>query len=199
MRELFEEYSRQIGVDLCVQNFAAELAGLPANYDVILVAREGGSPAGCVGVRAFRGETKTAELKRLYVRRAYRGRGLGRQLTEAAMRAAAARAMRWLRLDTLATMTAAIAMYRAMGFEEVGTGWCGGVSPGQLFFRDQDLAKACRGALYLQTPPQAFTRIYTNRPGNSGVTSCGLPDFLLCAAAVARASPPTLPHRQTRQ
>jgi ribosomal protein S18 acetylase RimI-like enzyme len=134
VRELFEEYSRQIGVDLCVQNFAAELAGLPANYDVILVAREGGSTAGCVGVRAFRGESQTAELKRLYVRQAYRGMGLGRQLTEAAMREAAGRGYEWMRLDTLATMTAAIAMYRGMGFEEVGT--VGAAEfPGQLFFR----------------------------------------------------------------
>jgi putative acetyltransferase len=134
VRELFEEYSRQIGVDLCVQNFATELAGLPGNYEVILVARDGGANAGCVGVRAFRRESQTAELKRLYVRQAYRGMGLGRQLTEAAMREAAERGYEWLRLDTLATMTAAIAMYRAMGFEEVGP--VGAAEfPGQLFFR----------------------------------------------------------------
>jgi ribosomal protein S18 acetylase RimI-like enzyme len=135
VRELFEEYASQIGVDLRVQNFAAELAGLPANYNVILVARDqNGSAAGCVGVRAFRGEAKTAELKRLYVRQAYRGIGLGRQLTEAAMREAAARGYEWLRLDTLGTMTAAIAMYRAMGFEETGPIGVADFA-GQLFFR----------------------------------------------------------------
>jgi putative acetyltransferase len=134
VRELFEEYSQQIGVDLCVQNFEAELAGLPGNYDVILVAHDGDSVAGCVGVRAFRKAWGTAELKRLYVRQAYRGMGLGRQLTQAAIREASGRGYEWLRLDTLASMTAAIAMYRAMGFEEVapvGTA----EFPGQLFFR----------------------------------------------------------------
>lgn len=134
VRELFEEYSRQIGVDLCVQNFSAELAGLLGNYDVVLVAREGDTLAGCVGIRPFSTDTRTAELKRLYVREAYRGIGLGRRLTEAALREAASRGYEALRLDTLGTMTAAIAMYRAMGFEEVGT--VGEVQfPGQLFFR----------------------------------------------------------------
>jgi ribosomal protein S18 acetylase RimI-like enzyme len=77
---------------------------------------------------------KTAELKRLYVRQAYRGMGLGRQLTEAAMREASTRGYEWLRLDTLGSMTAAIGMYRAMGFEEVGpVGTADFV--GQLFFR----------------------------------------------------------------
>ena len=134
VRELFEEYSRQIGVDLCVQNFAAELSGLPDNYDTLLVAREGPNLAGCAGIRKFRAEPETAELKRLYVRASYRGMGLGRQLTEAAIREAAQLRYQWLRLDTLASMTAAIAMYRAMGFEEVGP--IGAAEfPGQLFFR----------------------------------------------------------------
>jgi putative acetyltransferase len=120
VRGLFEEYSRQIGVDLCVQNFAQELAGLPDNYDVLLVAKDGEGVAGCAGLRPFPYETavRTAELKRLYVRPAYRGRGLGRRLTEEMIREASSRGYEFLRLDTLPTMTAAIPMYRAMGFQE---------------------------------------------------------------------------------
>jgi putative acetyltransferase len=138
VRELFEEYSRQIGVDLCVQNFAAELAGLPGNYDALLIARDGVALAGCAGVRRFPPDHdgKTAELKRLYVRENYRGQGLGRKLTQAAMGEAAARGYQKLRLDTLPTMLAAIAMYREMKFEEVEP--AGSVEfAGQLFFESE--------------------------------------------------------------
>jgi len=135
VRELFEEYSRQIGVDLCVQNFAAELAGLPGNYEVILVARDGDALAGCAGLRdyPYPAPGKTAELKRLYVREAFRGTGLGRRLAQAMIGEAAGRGYQWLRLDTLATMTAAIPMYRSMGFREFTPDRVSDF-PGQLFF-----------------------------------------------------------------
>jgi putative acetyltransferase len=142
VRELFEEYSRQIGVDLCVQNFTAELAGLPGNYDLILVARDGDSLAGCAALRPFPYNTtqhRVAELKRLYVRDQFRGLGLGRRLTEAMIQEAARRGYRSLRLDTLATMAAAISMYRSMGFEEFEPERPRDF-PGQLFFRIDDLS-----------------------------------------------------------
>jgi putative acetyltransferase len=139
VRELFEEYSRQIGVDLCVQNFAAELAGLPTNYDLILVARDGDSVAGCAALRPFPYDHRIAELKRLYVRHQFRGLGLGRRLTEAIIQEAAQRGYKSLCLDTLSTMTAAIAMYRAMGFEEFEPERSRDF-PGQLFFRIDDLS-----------------------------------------------------------
>jgi ribosomal protein S18 acetylase RimI-like enzyme len=136
VRELFEEYSQQIGVDLCVQNFAAELAGLPDNYLVLMVARDGDSLAGCAGLRDFarKTESRTSELKRLYVREAFRGMGLGKRLTEAMIAEARDRGYEWLRLDTLPSMTAAIGMYRSMGFQEVPP--VGSAEfPGQLFFQ----------------------------------------------------------------
>jgi putative acetyltransferase len=136
VRELFEEYSRHIGVDLCVQNFAAELAGLPNNYDLILVAKDGDAIAGCAGLRAFpyKADGRVAELKRLYVRDQFRGVGLGRQLTEEMIQQASQRGYTSLRLDTLSTMTAAISMYRAMGFQEFEPERPREF-PGQLFFR----------------------------------------------------------------
>jgi putative acetyltransferase len=143
VRKLFEEYSRQIGVDLCVQNFAAELASLPTNYDLILVARDGDSVAGCAALRPFPYNTtpyRIAELKRLYVRHQFRGLGLGRSLTETMIQEAAHRGYKSLRLDTLSTMTAAIAMYRAMGFEEFEPEQPRDF-PGQLFFRIDELSR----------------------------------------------------------
>jgi putative acetyltransferase len=134
VRELFEEYSRQIGVDLCVQNFGAELAGLPGYYELILVARDGSVPAGCAALRPFPGERGSAELKRLYVRQAYRGSGLGRRLTQAMIEEARGRGYRYLRLDTLPSMHAAIAMYRSMGFQEIKLDRVSDFV-GQLFFR----------------------------------------------------------------
>ncbi len=134
VRELYEEYSRQVGVDLCVQNFSAELAGLPNNYDVILIARDGEFPAGCAALRNFKGDRTVAELKRLYVRASHRGFGIGKRLTEAILGEARNRGYRSLRLDTLPTMTTAIAMYRTMGFEQI-LPESGPEFPGQLFFQ----------------------------------------------------------------
>ncbi len=134
VRELFEEYARQIGVDLCVQNFGAELAALPESYELILVAKDGDVAAGCAAFRPFARESGSAELKRLYVRQAYRGSGLGRQLTQAMIEQARLRGYRYLRLDTLPSMTAAISMYRAMGFQEIQLDGQSDFA-GQLFFR----------------------------------------------------------------
>ena len=142
VRELFEEYSRQIGVDLCVQNFAVELAGLPANYDLILVARDGDAVAGCAGLRRFPYDAtgRIAELKRLYVRSRFRGMGLGRLLTETMIQEASKRGYTSLCLDTLPTMTAAISMYRNVGFQEFEPEHPREF-PGQLFFKIHQLPK----------------------------------------------------------
>jgi ribosomal protein S18 acetylase RimI-like enzyme len=118
VRELFREYGDSLDVDLCFQGFETELAELPWEYVVLLVGRVGGEPAGCVGVRPL--EDGACELKRLYVRPAARGTGLGRQLTEAAIDAARGRGFRSMRLDTLPSMTEARALYAKLGFVEIG-------------------------------------------------------------------------------
>lgn len=117
VRELFREYQRSLGIDLCFQSFEEELAGLPGRYapprGVILLA-EG---SGVVALRPI--DENTAEMKRLYVRPSARGTGLGRALAEAVIEEARRKGYGRIRLDTLPSMTAAIAMYRKLGFEEI--------------------------------------------------------------------------------
>jgi putative acetyltransferase len=117
VRALFREYAAGLGVDLAFQDFERELAELPENYAALLLAERGGVVAGCAGVREF--SAGVAELKRLYVRQEFRGHGLGRALTEAAIARARAAGFHAIRLDTLPTMIEAAALYRALGFREI--------------------------------------------------------------------------------
>ena len=120
MRELFREYEQALGVDLCFQGFAAELAGLPGEYAPprgrLYLADAAGAIAGCAGLRPA-SET-AAELKRLYVRPQFRGQHLGRELAERAIADARALGLSAVVLDTLPSMREAHALYAALGFRE---------------------------------------------------------------------------------
>lgn len=120
-RELFLEYAEAIGTDLEYQGFAAELAALPVPYvppnGMLLIAHAGADVTGCVGLRPLDG--CTGEMKRLYVRPAYRSWGLGKRLVEAVVHAARQAGYRELRLDTLPSMASAQALYHRLGFVEV--------------------------------------------------------------------------------
>lgn len=117
VRELFREYAAGLGVDLGFQDFEKELAGLPGDYDPILVAHWNGEVAGCAALHPI--DPTICEIKRLYVRPAYRGHGIGRTLAERMMAEARMKGFQRMRLDTLPMMTEAQKLYESLGFIEI--------------------------------------------------------------------------------
>ena len=124
-RQLFREYAQTIGVDLCFQNFDAEVSGLPGDYaapaGALLVALLDGQPAGCGALRPLHDVdyANACEMKRLYVPRAFRRFGIGRLIAQQLIDLAVQAGYSTLLLDTLDDMEAARGLYAALGFEEI--------------------------------------------------------------------------------
>jgi putative acetyltransferase len=121
IRELFREYADATGACECFEGFGKEIAGLPGPYEPptgqLLWAELDGRSAGCVALRKI--EDGISEMKRLYVRPAFRGRNLGRELAEAIIKEARRIGYRAMRLDTLSSMVAARALYQSLGFRAI--------------------------------------------------------------------------------
>jgi ribosomal protein S18 acetylase RimI-like enzyme len=125
VREIFREYAHSLGIDLCFQNFEEELAQLPGDYAAprgrLILAMVDGAVAGCCALRPIDGTDypNASEMKRLFVRKPFRGFGLGRELAEATIDAARQAGYACVLLDTLDDMESARALYTDLGFEEI--------------------------------------------------------------------------------
>jgi ribosomal protein S18 acetylase RimI-like enzyme len=121
VRRLFRAYAGSLDFDLCFQDFEAELAALPGDYappdGALLLAEVDGTTAGCVALRPMDDEG-VCEMKRLYVRPAFRRDGVGRALATAIVDKARALGYTTMRLDTVESMTAARRLYTSLGFTE---------------------------------------------------------------------------------
>lgn len=148
VRELFLEYQRWLGLDLCFQNFSAELAALPGDYALpsgrVLLALHDTRPAGCIALRRI--DDATCEMKRLFVRPEFQSLKIGRALAERVIAEARAIGYARMRLDTLPAMIRAHALYAALGFREIPP-YCHNPVPGAIYM-ELDLrtsADDCRG------------------------------------------------------
>lgn len=123
VRELFEEYSQELGADFCFQGFREELASLPCKYGPprgrILLASANGTVGGVVALRPYDDLTGACEMKRMYVRPEFRGTGIGRKLAESIIGEATSIGYGQMLLDTLVRLAPAVALYRSLGFEEI--------------------------------------------------------------------------------
>lgn len=135
VRELFREYQRWVDEPCCFTTFEQELVGLPGEYGApsgrLFLTLEDGLPAGCVALRPF--DAGRSEMKRLYVRPQFQGRGLGKRLAQAAIEIARTAGCHALLLDTLPKMASAIALYGALGFVRRGA-YASPPTPGAIFF-----------------------------------------------------------------
>jgi ribosomal protein S18 acetylase RimI-like enzyme len=138
VRLLFEEYAESLGIDLCFQDFQEELATLLGSYAPpdgrLLLAFHNDELAGCVALRPL--EPGICEMKRLYVRPPFRSLGLGRMLAEQIVSEARIAGYRYMRLDSLPSMAAAITLYRRLGFREIAP-YCVNPIEGALFLELQ--------------------------------------------------------------
>jgi len=121
VRSLFREYADSLGVDLCFQGFDQELRTLPGEYlrpkGRLLLARWKNQVAGCVALREI--GPGVCEMKRLYLRPAYRSLGIGRTLALRCVSEASTAGYQSMRLDSLPSMTSALTLYRELGFQEI--------------------------------------------------------------------------------
>ena len=118
---LFREYAGSLGFELDFQDFEEELANLPGSYaspsGCVLLAEVSGECAGCVALRPF--SDGVCEMKRLYVRVAFRRRGIGGVLARSAIARAERIGYTHMRLDTISTMSSANSLYHSLGFAEI--------------------------------------------------------------------------------
>jgi putative acetyltransferase len=119
--ELFTEYVHSLGFELDFQDYENEFAELPGEYappnGCLVLAIVDGDAVGCIGLRKI--DDTLCEMKRMYVRPDFRGKGIGRSLAEIVIEEARKIGYKAMRLDTIDTMKEAISLYRSLGFKEI--------------------------------------------------------------------------------
>lgn len=124
-RSLFEEYATGLGVDLCFQDFEREVSSLPGKYKepegALLLAKYDSKFAGCCALRPLKvpDHPHAAEMKRLYVRPEFRGKGIAKGLVMRVLKKAKGAGCSCVLLDTLKTMEEAQSLYKRLGFQEI--------------------------------------------------------------------------------
>lgn len=123
IRTLFREYEQELDENLCFQSFEAEVKDPLKKYGpptgTLLLAYWEQEIAGCIAFTAMT-EPSTCEMKRLYVKPAFRKYGIGRKLAEVLLKIAAEKGYTTMKLDTLEKLQAAIRLYEQLGFEKTG-------------------------------------------------------------------------------
>lgn len=121
IRQLFKEYERSLGFELHFQDFDKEFTNLPGEYALpdgcLLLTTYKGKIAGCVALKKI--DEQICEMKRMYVRPEYRRKGIGRAMAVRIIEFARSHGYEYMRLDTIDTMTAAISLYRSLGFDNI--------------------------------------------------------------------------------
>ena len=120
-RALFEDYARELNIDLCFQGFQDELEALPGKYGpprgALFVVKDSGQPIACGALRPL--DDDTCELKRIYIEPAHRGYGFGRQITQELLNIARTAGYKIAKLDTLRRLVPACNLYKSLGFVEI--------------------------------------------------------------------------------
>lgn len=136
--QLFQEYAEQLGHDLEFQQFSQELETLPGQYTppsgCLLLVTCGEELAGCVALR--KQSATSCEMKRMYVREEFRGRGIGHRLAEAVITAARRVGYERMRLDTLESMVVPRALYRSLGFKQIAPYYDNPIAGAEFFELD---------------------------------------------------------------
>lgn len=121
VQELFKEYAASLGFDLCFQNFDKELTELPGEYSPpdgrLLLALYDNEIVGCVALRRL--SKNICEMKRMYVRPKFRGKGIGRYLSQTIIEKAREMGYKSMRLDTIPSMKEAIVLYKSLDFKKI--------------------------------------------------------------------------------
>jgi ribosomal protein S18 acetylase RimI-like enzyme len=120
-KDLVLEYIKSINLDLSFQDIDNELGSFPAKYSdpngIFIIAKDGNHIIGCVGFKKL--DSKICEMKRLFVKENYKGKGIGKKLVEIIINEAKVKGYKKMRLDTLKTMENAITLYYKTGFYEI--------------------------------------------------------------------------------